>query len=195
MSKKLRAALYIRCSTADQNTSLQRKELTAFARARGWEIIRVFEDKASGKSTEGRPQFKAVLEAARKRQIDLLVTWKLDRAFRSLRDCMNTLHELAALGVEFCSMNDNGIDMTTPQGKLLLSLLASFAEFERGLIVQRVRAGLREARRKGIQLGRPKQINATEVRRLSASGKSIGEIAKVLGHSKAGIHKVLKRPE
>lgn len=186
----MRVGIYIRVSTQEQSSDLQQTELLRYASARGWEVHAVFADKATG-TNDNRPQLKALLKAARSREIDVLLVWKLDRLFRSLRGMIETLQDLQALSVSFVSLKDQ-IDMSTPSGRLMTHMLAAFAEFEAALIKERVMAGLREARRKGIQLGRPASIDRSKVIELKASGKSYSQIAKEVGCSKAGVFKILK---
>lgn len=188
--KNPRVAIYIRVSTQDQSLDLQRRELTQFAKARGWKIHKVYEDKLSG-TTDKRPQLIAMMNAAKVRDFDVLLVWKLDRLFRSLKGMIATLQDLEALRITFVSMRDH-IDLSTPSGRLMTHLLSSFAEFEASLIRERVVAGLKEAKRKGVKLGRPQIIDTNRVQNLRVQGKSLAEIAKALGCSKAGVFKVLK---
>jgi len=187
--KPLRAALYLRVSTQDQSCELQRRELLAFAEARGWNVVEVFEDKATG-TNGNRPQLKAMLAQARARRIDLVIAWKLDRLFRSLKDLVVTLQDLSEVGVGFISLKDN-IDMTTSSGRLMTHLLGAFAEFEASLIRERVRAGLAHAKAKGKRLGRPKTRNDAQIQSLRGSKLSIREIARRLGISKGAVQRAL----
>lgn len=186
-----KVGLYIRVSSADQNLDLQRTELLAFAKARGWNVVKLFEEKASA-ATTNRPQLKLLMRAAQTRELDIVCVWKLDRAFRSLRDCMNGLHEFAALGVDFVSLRDPGVDMTTASGKLLLGLLACFAEFERSLIVERVRAGVHAKIAKTGKWGPARKRDDLTILRLRKSGLSIRQIAKQLQLSPTSVARGLK---
>lgn len=190
MEKQTRCFLYLRVSTADQSTQLQRRDLEAFALARGWDIAAVFEDKATGTNAD-RPQLKAMMKAVRERQAEIVVCWKLDRFFRSLKDLVMTLQEFNALGVSFVALKDQ-IDLTTPQGRLLVHLLGAFAEFESALIRQRVKSGLDNAKKNGTRLGRPPQVDHIKVAELRAQGLSLLAIAKRLGCSKTAVHKSLQ---
>lgn len=176
-----------------QDLTLQRDELTAFAKARGWNVVNMFEEKASA-ATTNRPQLKELMRAARARRIDIVCVWKLDRAFRSLRDCMNGLHEFAALGVDFVSLRDSGIDMTTPSGKLLLGLLACFAEFERSITVERVRAGVRAKIARTGKWGPPRKRDDQAIKQLRAKGISIRQIATQLGISATSVARSIAVP-
>lgn len=186
-----RVAIYIRVSTLDQDTALQLRELMEYVKARGWEIFQVYEDKITGTHTN-RKMFKELEVDARERKFDVLLVWKLDRIFRSLKDCINGLQEFADLGIEFVSLKDTGIDMTTPSGKLLLHILGAFAEFEASIIKMRVKAGLEAAKAKGKRLGRPKLRDDGKIRLLRAQGRSVREIAKELGTSTGAVQRALK---
>lgn len=186
-----RVGLYLRVSTLDQSTEIQQHELIAYAKARGWTQLALYEDHATG-TNDLRPALRRLLRDARERRIDIVLCWKLDRLFRSLHDLLSTLEEFQSLGVEFISIKDQ-IDMTTPAGRLLTHLLAAFAEFEVSLIRERVRAGLRMARSKGVRLGRPKRISDEQVVALRSQGLTLSQIAKRLGVSKSGVSKTLSR--
>ena len=184
-----RCALYCRVSTQDQSTQLQQRELEEFAKHRGWTVVQVFTDKASG-TNRNRPQLKAMMMAVRCRHVDIVLCWKLDRFFRSLKDMVVTLQELTDLDVAFVSLKDQ-IDLTTASGRLMMHLLASFAEFEGALIRERVCAGLANAKRKGRRLGRPKTRDDEKILALRAEGLSHRQIAAQLGISKGSVQKCL----
>ena len=186
-----RCAIYCRVSTADQSTQLQQRELEAFAKARGWTVAAVYTDKSTG-THSNRLQLQGMIKAVRSRQVDIVLCWKLDRFFRSLKDLVVTLQEMTDLGVSFVSLKDQ-IDLTTPQGRLMVHLLAAFAEFEASLIRSRVKAGLENARKNGTQLGRPPQVDPNKVFQLRAEGLSMSVIAKRLGCSKSAVHKTLQK--
>ena len=187
-----RIAIYLRCSTQEQSTDLQRMEIERLVDQRGWTDMTFFEDKASGTSTK-RPQFATLLTDARKGLFDVVIVWRLDRFARSLKDLVTTLHELSELNVAFVSVRDQ-IDLTTSTGRLMLHLLGAFSQFEADLIRDRVRAGLMAARAKGLKLGRPRSISAGEVHRLRRDGLSIRQIAGRLKVSKSAVHKTLLNP-
>lgn len=190
MEKKKRVAIYCRVSTLDQSNQNQREELIAYAQARGWEIHRIYEEKITGTHTN-RPQYKELEKDAGQRRFDCLLVWKLDRIFRSLKDCINGLQEFTDLGVEFCSLKDSGIDMTTPAGRLLLHLLSAFAEFEASIIKMRVRSGIQAAKAKGVRFGRPVTRDDVGIRRLRAQGKSYRQISRELGVAMGSIQRAL----
>lgn len=190
-NQRKRVAVYLRVSTQDQSTELQRRDLLAYVEARGWQIHAIYEDKATG-TNDARPELQRMLREARERRFDVVLVWKLDRLFRSLKGLVVTLQEFSELGIEFVSLRDN-IDMSTSSGRLMTHMLAAFAEFERDLIVSRVRAGLASARAKGRRLGRPTTVDRERVHYLRSEGRSLGDIAALLGVSKSGVHKSLAK--
>jgi DNA invertase Pin-like site-specific DNA recombinase len=149
----MRAAVYARVSTLDQNPDNQLIELRRYVGARGWQLAEYVHHGVSG-AKEGRPELNRLLRDAKRRQIDIVVCWRLDRLGRSLRHLIFLLDELTALGVGFVSLGE-GIDTSTPAGRLQLHVLGAIAEFERSRLRERVVAGLQRARRDGKRLGRP----------------------------------------
>lgn len=132
---------------------------------------------------------------AKRRKLDAIVCWKLDRIGRSLKHLVNLLAELEAVGVALVSFSDN-LDLSTPQGRLMFQIIGAMAEFERSLIQERVKAGLRNARAKGKRLGRPRVIvDRARIDRLRSQGLSVREIAIELGHSRSLVHKTLANGE
>jgi DNA invertase Pin-like site-specific DNA recombinase len=153
-----RAALYARVSTVNhQDPEMQLRELRQFAAARGWQIVEEFTDRGVSGSKDRRPQLDRMMNAARSRQIDVVLCWKLDRFARSLKHMIVAISEFESLGVQFVSLRDN-LDLTTPSGRLMFHVVSAMAEFERSLIQERVRAGLQNARAKGKVLGRPQLL-------------------------------------
>src|SRR3954469_1303463 len=150
-----RAAIYARVSTVDrgQDPETQLRQLREYADRRAFAIVRECVDHASGARSD-RAEYRAMLEAARRREFDVLLVWRYDRFARSLRELVNALAEFDGLGIEFVSYNE-GADTTTPQGKLLFGIMASLAEFERSLIAERVKAGMQRAKAQGTHTGRP----------------------------------------
>jgi DNA invertase Pin-like site-specific DNA recombinase len=150
----MRAALYSRCSTFDQEPENQLQELRRYADARGW-TVKEYTDRGISGVKDRRPALDQLLSDARRRRFDVLVVWRLDRLGRNLRHLITLLEELQALGIAFVSLNE-GIDATTPAGKLQMHILGAIAEFERARIAERVKAGLQRARAQGKRLGRPR---------------------------------------
>jgi DNA invertase Pin-like site-specific DNA recombinase len=152
-----RTAIYLRVSTLDQTTANQERELRQIAERVGYEIVRVYKDHgiSGAKGRDKRPQFDALCRDATKRQFDVVMAWSVDRLGRSLQDLVAFLSELHALGIDLF-LHQQGIDTTTPAGKAMYQLMGVFAEFERSIIQERVRAGLARAKAEGKQLGRPR---------------------------------------
>ena len=152
----LRAAIYARVSTLDQEPENQLAELRRYVEARHW-TAREYVDKGISGAKDKRPALDQLVRDAKRRQFDVLVCWRLDRLGRNLRHLILLLDELQALGVDFVSLQE-GIDATTPAGRLHLHILGAIAEFERARIAERVTAGLARARKQGKQLGRPEKV-------------------------------------
>ena len=150
----MKAALYARVSTHDQQTlPLQQKAMRSYVKKRGWVIAQQIKEVGSG--AKMRPQREELLKAARRREIDVIVVWRLDRWGRSLADLVTTLKELSDLGIGFVSLTE-AIDLTTASGRALAGMLAVFAEFERDILRERVKAGIAQAREQGKPHGRPR---------------------------------------
>ena len=157
------AALYLRVSTLDQTTANQERELREVAARMGCEITKVYKDHglSGAKGRDQRPQFDALCRDATKRQFDMIMAWSVDRLGRSLQDLVAFLSEIHAPRIDLY-LRQQGLDTTTPAGKALFQMMGVFAEFERAMIQERVRAGLARARAEGTQLGRPKIAPDTE---------------------------------
>ncbi len=150
---------------------MQLVELREYAARRGWHVIGEYVDRASG-IKESRPALNRLMTDARRRKFDMIAVWKIDRFGRSLKHLVNALAELEAVGVAFVSLRDN-LDLSTPAGRLMFQIIAAMAEFERALIQERVRAGLRNARQRGKRLGRPRVVvDVAQIRSLRAVGAS-----------------------
>ena len=175
-----RAAIYARVSTLDQEPENQLAELRRYLDARGWEAQEFIDRGVSG-AVDRRPALDQLIRDARRRRFDVVVCWRLDRLGRSLKHLGTLLDELQVLGVAFVSLQE-GIDATTPAGKLQMHILAAIAEFERARIAERVAAGLARARRQGKKLGRPRcHIARADLERTAAL--SSRSAAKILGVS------------
>jgi putative DNA-invertase from lambdoid prophage Rac len=191
----LRVGLYARISTHDQQTlSLQVKAMRQYARRRSWKVVKAVEDVGSGASE--RPQREELIKAARRRQIDAILVWRLDRWGRSLLDLIGSLQELSMLGVGFVSLCE-ALDLTTPSGRALAGMLAVFAEFEREILRERVKAGIAQARARGQSHGRPPTVKArsAEIKSLFAKGLSKREIAKRLKVGRTSVRRVLTQKD
>ena len=189
----LRAGLYARVSTQDQQTlPMQYRALREYAARRGWAITMQVKEVGSGASQ--RQMREKLIEAARRRDIDVVLVWRLDRWGRSVADLLATLQELEHLGVGFVSLTE-ALDLTTPAGRAMAALLAVFAEFEREVLRERVRAGLAHARQNGKRLGRPltASLQADQVRKLRRSGLSKSQIARQLHIGRTSVRRILDR--
>jgi putative DNA-invertase from lambdoid prophage Rac len=187
----LRAGLYARVSTDDQQTlAMQNRVLREYAARRGWTIAMQVREVGSGAAQ--RQAREKLLAAARRREIDIVLVWRLDRWGRSVGDLLATLQELDHLGVGFVSLTE-ALDLTTPAGRAMAGLLAVFAAFEREILVERTRAGLAYARQNGKRLGRPATaaVHAAEIRKLYRAGVSKSEIARRLEIGRTSVRRVL----
>ncbi len=187
----LRVGLYARVSTLDQQTlPLQIRAMREYAAKRGWTIAAEIKEVGSGAAQ--RELRETLLTVARRREVDVVLVWRLDRWGRSVADLVSTLQELQHLGVGFVSLTE-ALDLTTPAGRAMAGLLAVFAEFERDILRERVRAGLAHARQQGKKLGRPPSVvhNAAEVRKLCRQGISKSEIARRLEIGRTSVRRLL----
>jgi len=187
-----RVGLYARVSTQDQQTiPLQTRAMRQYATRRGWKIALQVKEIGSGASQRERRE--PLLEAARRRAIDVVLVWRLDRWGRSVTDLLATLQELEHLGVGFVSLTE-ALDLTTPAGQAMAGLLAVFAEFEREILRERVRAGLAHARQNGQRLGRPATaaLHADEIRKLYRADISKAEIARRLPIGRTSVRRILR---
>jgi putative DNA-invertase from lambdoid prophage Rac len=192
-AKMFRAGLYARVSTHDQQTiPLQIRALREYAARRGWSITLQVKEVGSGASE--RQLREKLLDAARRREIDVVLVWRLDRWGRSVADLLATLQELDHLGVGFVSLTE-ALDLTTPAGRAMAALLAVFAEFEREILRERVRAGLAHARQNGQTLGRPitAGLQADKARKLHRAGVSKAEIARRLQIGRTSVRRILEK--
>ncbi len=173
-----RAALYARISTLNgQDPEMQLRELREYAARRGWKITDEYTDQGISGAEDSRPALNRLMADAHQRKFDAVLVWKLDRFGRSLRHLVNALAELEGCGVAFISLRDN-LDLSTPSGRLMFQIIGAMAEFERALIQERVRAGLRNAQAKGIRLGRPRRaVDVGKIVRLRAQERSWRDIA------------------
>jgi putative DNA-invertase from lambdoid prophage Rac len=190
-AKMFRAGLYARVSTHDQKTlPLQIRTMREYAEKRGWEIAVQIKEVGSG--AVERELREKVMAAARRREIDVVLVWRLDRWGRSLADLVVTLKELAELGVGFVSLTE-ALDLTTPTGRAMAGLLSVFAEFEHEILRERIRAGIAEARLKGKRFGRPLTAakKSGQIRKLYRAGVSKAEIARRLEIGRTSVRRIL----
>ena len=187
-----RVALYARVSTSNghQDPEMQLRELREYADRRGWQVAGEYTDSGVSGSKESRPELNRLMTDAHRRRFDAILVWKVDRFGRSLKHLVNALADLGAYGVAFISLRDN-LDLSTPSGRLMFQIIGAMAEFERALIQERVKAGLRNAQAKGQRLGRPRRIvDSVRVATLRASGASWRAIAREMGIGLATLYRV-----
>jgi DNA invertase Pin-like site-specific DNA recombinase len=189
-----RVAIYLRVSTSKQETSNQRRELQAGAARSGWQIVKVYEDAgvSGAKGRDKRPGLDAMMKAVNAREFDMVAAWSVDRLGRSLTDLLAILQGLHDKGVDLF-LHQQGLDTSTTAGKAMFQMLGVFAEFERGIIRERINAGLARAREKGVVLGRRPTAPAVEkrIRRLRAKGDGILKIGRTLGIGTSVVQRVV----
>ncbi len=187
----MNVGLYARVSTYDQNTlPLQIQAMRKYVASREWTIVTEINDTGSGASN--RPEREALLKAARRREVDAIIVWRLDRWGRSVTDLLNTLQELNQLDVGFISITE-ALDLTTATGRAMAALLAVFAEFEREILRERVKAGIAHARQEGKTHGRPNSTlkHESKIRQLFKQGKTKSEIARQLNIGRTSVRRII----
>jgi DNA invertase Pin-like site-specific DNA recombinase len=196
VAKAKRVALYVRVSTDGQTTVNQQRELEAVAERHGWTVVNVFKDHAiSGKNgREKRPAFDKMLEGVVRKDFDLIAAWSVDRLGRSLQHLLAFLSELKAKNVDLY-LHQQAVDTSTPAGRALFQMLGVFAEFERAMIVERVKAGLRRATAQGKKLGRPRVEEKVEKAVLLELGKGHGihTVARAVGVGTGTVQRIMRR--
>jgi DNA invertase Pin-like site-specific DNA recombinase len=191
--KMKRVALYARVSTlTGQSPEMQLVEMREYVATRGWQVIEEYVDHGVSGAKKSRPALNRLLADAKQRRFDAVVVWKIDRFGRSLRHLVNSIAELENLGVSFVSLRDS-IDLSSPSGILMFQLIAAMSQFERSLIQERVKAGIRNARNKGRRLGRSRlDVDHGRIARLRANGASLRAISEQLGMSVGSVHRALQ---
>jgi DNA invertase Pin-like site-specific DNA recombinase len=189
-----RVAVYSRVSTSHgQDPELQLRELREYCASRGLMVIQEYTDVGHSGSKESRPALNQLMADARRRRFDSVLVWKLDRFGRSLRHLVNAMAELEALGLSFISLRDN-LDLSTPSGRLMFHVVGAMAQFERALIQERVKAGLRNAKAKGKRLGRPRVVvDETAISAMRDSGASWRTISAKLGIGLGTAHRIARQ--
>jgi DNA invertase Pin-like site-specific DNA recombinase len=193
LQQPAKAAIYARVSTTNhgQDVSMQTRDLEQFAQARGWRLVDSYLDVGISGSKDKRPQLDRLMADAHKRRFDIVIVWRFDRFARSVSHLLRALETFSALGIAFVSLSEQ-MDTTTPTGKMIFTVLGAVAELERSLIVERVRAGLRNARAKGKTLGRPRKIvDATRIAALREQGRSWRDIAREVGTNTASARRAV----
>lgn len=187
--KDFRVALYARVSTihGGQNPEMQLWEMREYCKRRNWIVAGEYVDRVSGLK-DSRPGLNRLMQDATQRKVDGIIVWKLDRFSRSLRQLVNSLAELEALGIKFVSLRDS-LDLSTPAGKLMCHVISCMSQFEASLAQERVKAGLRHAVARGKRLGRPtKSVDVDRINSLRASGNSWRTIAATMKLSVGTVH-------
>jgi DNA invertase Pin-like site-specific DNA recombinase len=193
----MKVALYARISTTNhgQDVSMQTRELRDYCERRGWPIFGEYVDAGFSGTKDRRPELDRLMADAHKRRFDVVAVWKFDRFARSVCHLLRALDTFRVLGIEFVSLSES-LDTATPAGRMVFTVLGAVAELERSLIVERVRAGLRNARAKGKKLGRPSvAVDAARIARLRLQGLTVRAIATELGYSRSLVHKTLANAE
>lgn len=190
-----RAAIYVRVSTVDQNLETQLLDLRQMASQRGLEIVQEYRDQLSGTKAR-RPGLDQLMADARRGRFDIVLVWACDRIARSTRHFLEVLDEMNHLGIEFVSFREQ-LDTGGPLGRAVVIIIGAIAELERGLIVERVKAGLRRARLEGQRLGRPAlPLDREAILRDRRHGHSLGQLAHTYQASRTTIHRLLhEQPE
>ena len=184
MDSLKRAAIYVRVSTVEQETDLQEHELREYCERRGWSCV-VYRDKGQSGAKNDRPALTAMMNDLRRRKIDVVVVWALDRLARSLKQLLSIAEECRSLSADLVSLKQN-VDTTLPAGRLTFQVLGAVAEFEREMLRERVKAGMAQARRSGIHVGRParRRFHVTEIEEmqlLRSRGMSVRRLATDFG--------------
>jgi DNA invertase Pin-like site-specific DNA recombinase len=198
VSEKKRAAVYVRVSTGDQDTEMQESELKEYCARRGWEAI-LYRDRGQSGAKQDRPALNSLLSDLRRRRVDIILVWSLDRLARSLKQLLTISEQCGALGVDLVSLRQN-IDTTLPAGRLTFQILGAVAEFERELLRERVKAGMAQARRAGKRIGRPalRHFGIAEqerIRSLRKEGASVRKLATTFATTQWTISKLLGSSE
>lgn len=189
----MRIAIYARISTSDKSQDLDTQliPLKQYTEQRGWKIYEIYTDEISG-SKESRPSLNRLMKDAHKRKFDGVLVWRFDRFSRSTKQLINSLETFRSLGINFVSYQE-AIDTSTPAGQMMFTMISAFAQFERSIIQERVKAGLEKAKAKGKKLGRPKQKrDINQIIKLRQSGLSIRQIASELNISRSAVERSLK---
>lgn len=188
----MKAFLYARVSTGDQNEGMQLREMRALAERRG-ASIEVFTDAGLSGATARRPELDRMMGLVRRGQCDLVIVYRFDRFARSTSHLINALEEFRVLGVQFISVHE-AIDTSTPMGKLAFTIFAAIAEFERELIRERTRSGVAHARANGKQIGRPRRaLDMRHIAPLRESGKPWAAIAAKLRTSESTLRRFVRK--
>jgi len=187
----VKVAIYVRVSTSEQTVANQRQALCEYCDRRGWQIVREYSDEGISGAKSDRPELNRLMQDADKGKFAAVCVWKFDRFGRSTQHLLKSLEVFKGLGIEFVSVSE-AIDTSSAAGKMLFTMLAAFAEFERGLIIERTHAGLRRAKAEGRRAGpKAKQVDRARVRQLRADGRTWEEFCSETGLSKGSAWRAL----
>lgn len=195
MTRKVRAVTYCRVSRFDQDPDLQVHETKRLVRTRRWTLVGTYSDQGVSGSKTSRPGLDRMMADARAGKFDVLVVWRSDRLFRSLKEMLTTIDQLTSWGIDYVSVTEV-ISTRDAQGKLLMAILGAMAEFERSLLIERTKAGIEASRRRGKRPGRPRvHVDLCTAKRLRGQGWSYKKIAKKLGIGQATLSRAFKADE
>ena len=184
--------IYARVSTQDQTSIQQLEILRDYCTKTGYKIFDEYIDEGESALKQNRPEYLRILEDARKRKIDMILVYKLDRFSRSLKELVNTMAVLKGYGVNFISYAEKDFDTTTATGQLMFHIVSAFAQFERDMISERTKLKLNHLKNRGVKLGRPQKADFEKVSELRMKGLSLNQIGREIGCDKSTISKVLK---
>jgi putative DNA-invertase from lambdoid prophage Rac len=185
--------IYARVSTLDQTSTQQLEVLRGYCKNADYKIADEYIDDGESAMKQSRPQYQRLLEDARRRKIDTVLVYKLDRFSRSLKELVNTMSVLKEYGVDFISYSEKDFDSTTASGKLMFHIVAAFSQFERDMISERTKLKLNHLKSKGVRLGRPQRINPQRVFDLRTAGRSLSQIGLEIGCDRSTVSKMLKK--
>jgi len=189
--KTQKIGIYVRVSTGSQTVENQERELLAHCQRQGWQVFKVYRDEGFSGAGADRPGLKEMLADARQGRFNLLVVWKIDRLARSISHLLEVLTELKGLGIGFVSLTE-AINTETAQGRMIANFLGSIAEFERELVVERVKSGMARASAAGVRIGRPRAgFDVAEAIRQKQAGQSWSQVAKAVGASSATVRRIV----
>ena len=189
--KTQKIGIYVRVSTGSQTVENQERELLAHCQRQGWQVFKVYRDEGFSGAVADRPGLKEMLADARQGRFNLLVVWKIDRLARSISHLLDVLTELTGLGIGFVSLTE-AINTETAQGRMIANFLGSIAEFERELVVERVKSGMARASAAGVRIGRPRAgFDVAEAIRQKQAGQSWSQVAKAVGASSATVRRIV----
>lgn len=189
--KTQKVAIYVRVSTSGQTVENQERELLAHCQRQGWQVFEIYRDEGFSGAVADRPALKEMMADARLGRFNLLVVWKIDRLARSISHLLEVLTELKELGIGFVSLTE-AINTETAQGRMIANFLGSIAEFERELVVERIKCGMSRASAAGVRIGRPRAgFDVNEAIRLKQNGQSWSQVAKAVGASSATVRRIV----